>query len=119
MNDISRIYIKIYFGWILSILTMSGQIWGQYLVSMGFEQRGEFCPTGGIVPCTMYQDKNRIVQGSVLIVHVVVHVQGWLLCSGTTDHLGGNANNGGMSFDIAYYHRACTNPGTFANNHIA
>ena len=74
MNNISRIHIKIYFGRILDILTMSGQIRGQYLMSKGFEQRGELCPTGGIVPCTMNQNKNRIVQGSVLVVLVVVHV---------------------------------------------
>ena len=74
MDYISRIYFKIYFGRILDILTMSGQIRGQYLMSKGFEQRREICPTGGIVPCTMNQNKNRIVQGSVLVVQVVVHI---------------------------------------------
>lgn len=74
MDYISRIYIKTYFSRVLGILTMTGQIRGQYLMSKGFEQRREICPTGGIVPRTMNQNKNRIVQGSVLVVLVVVHV---------------------------------------------
>ncbi len=119
LRYISRICLKTDRGRICGILTLTGQVWCMYLMAVFFEKGNQGLPTCGIVPGTVHEHDIGMVQGSVLVIEVVVHLQGRLLATGPTGYLGRDADYGCVGLDIVEHYRTRTYPCAFSDNYIS